>query len=130
MTTEQLATPARIALALIRIFNGAAALFAPGALAGRLGVDAERDPAIIYPFRLFGIRTIIIGIELLMPDGPVRRHAIRVAPVIHGSDAITAWLTVFQRQLPPGPAKVTAAISTVNTILALLAQPDGTERDD
>jgi hypothetical protein len=130
MLINRIATVARVALALIRLFNGGAALLTPRALAGRLGVDTDSNPAIIYPFRLFGIRTIVIGLELLMPDGRVRRHAVRVAPIIHGTDAVTAWLTVFQSQLPPGPARTTAVISTVNTILALIAQADGGRSDE
>jgi len=112
----------RVALAVIRLVNGTAALFIPRLLARQLGVDPDANPAVIYSLRLFGIRTIIIGAELLMPDGQVRRHAVRLAPLVHGSDAMTAWLTVLEHQLPARSAKTAAVISTTNTILALLAQ--------
>src|SRR3712207_7487934 len=46
----------RIALAGIRLFNGTAALLAPAWLTRRLGVDPDTNPAVIYVFRLFGIR--------------------------------------------------------------------------
>jgi hypothetical protein len=121
-TPRRVADYSRVALALIRLFNGAAALFVPRFLARRLGVDPDSNPAVIYSLRLFGIRTIVIGAELLLPDGEVRRHSVRVAPLIHGSDAVTAWLTVVERQLPARSAKTAAIISTVNTILAFLAQ--------
>ena len=113
---------ARIALAGIRLFNGAAALLAPALLARRLGVDPATNPAIIYPLRMFGIRTIVIGAELLLPDGPVRAHAQRVAIIIHASDAATAWIARFTGQLPPRQGTIAALISTTNVVLSLLVR--------
>ena len=52
---------ARIALASIRLFNGAAALFVPATLARRLGVDPETNRAALYVLRLFGVRTVLIS---------------------------------------------------------------------
>jgi hypothetical protein len=62
--TIQRRDAARTALAAIRIVNGTAALLAPELLLGRLGVDTTRDPSGAYPFRLFGVRTIVIGLDL------------------------------------------------------------------
>ena len=33
-----------------------------------------------YPFRMFGVRTILIGVDLLARDPEVRRHAVRPGP--------------------------------------------------
>ncbi|HYU77134.1 MAG TPA: hypothetical protein VEL31_31070, partial [Ktedonobacteraceae bacterium] len=51
---------ARILLAGIRLFNGATALFAPRLLARQFGDNPNH--AVIYVLRLFGVRTIIVGI--------------------------------------------------------------------
>ena len=110
---------ARIALAAIRLFNGAAALFAPRILLRSLEADPDKSAAALYAFRMFGVRTIIIGAQLLLPDGDVRRQALRTAPIIHASDVAAARLA----GLPPRAARTTTIISAVNTILAVLAQP-------
>jgi hypothetical protein len=80
---------ARITLAGIRLFNGVAALFVPATLARRLGVDPEANPAVL---RLFGVRTVIIGAQLLLRDSGVRAHSLRVAPVIHALDVTAALI--------------------------------------
>jgi hypothetical protein len=70
---------------------------------------------------MFGVRTVVIGIELLLPDGEVRRAAVRVAPVIHAADTASAAIAGLTRQVPPRPALVATAISATNTLLALSA---------
>jgi len=114
---------ARIALAGIRLFNGVAALFFPQILARRLGVDIARNPAILYVFRLFGVRTIIIGAELLSPIPATVAEALRTAVIIHASDTLAAAWAGLQRQLPWRSAITVTLISTINTVLAILAQP-------
>ncbi len=109
---------ARIALAGIRIANGAAALLAPRLLTRRL----RADDAAVYPFRLFGIRTIVIGADLLLRDEEVRDHALRLALLIHASDAVSAVVAGARRQVPVRSAATAAAISSVNTALALVAR--------
>jgi len=113
---------ARVTLAGIRLFNGVAALFVPATLARRLGVDPEANPAAIYVFRLFGTRTILIGVQLLLRDGGLRAHSLRVAPVIHALDATAALLAGDRGQLPRRAATTAAIISTLNTVLAVIAQ--------
>ena len=113
---------ARVTLAGIRLFNGVAALFVPAALARRLGVDPEANPAAIYVLRLFGTRTILIGVQLLLRDGELRAHSLRVAPTIHALDAAAALLAGERGQLPRRAATTAAIISTVNTVLAIIAQ--------
>jgi hypothetical protein len=112
---------ARILLAGIRLFNGAAALFTPTLLARRFRDNP--NSAVIYVLRLFGVRTIIIGIELLLPDEELRAKALRYAIPIHASDTLSAALAGIQGQLPPHVSIMLTAISGVNTALAILAQP-------
>src|SRR5438270_8354833 len=95
---------ARIALAGIRLFNGIAALSAPGVLARRLGVDPDANPAALYVLRLFGVRTVLIGAQLLLRNDRLRTNALRVTPVIHAADAAAAVVAGVQRQLPPRAA--------------------------
>jgi hypothetical protein len=112
---------ARVTLAGIRIVNGSAALVAPSFLTRRIGIGPSDNQAARYVFRMFGIRTIVIGIELILPDGDVRRAAIRVAPVIHATDTASAAIAGLTRQVPPRPALVATIISATNTLLALAA---------
>lgn len=117
---------ARILLAGIRLFNGAAALFAPTLLARQF--KDNPNSAVIYVLRLFGVRTIIVGIELLVPDEELRASALRYAIPIHASDTLSAALAGIQRQLPPRVSIMLTAISGVNTALAIFAQPPRSKR--
>jgi hypothetical protein len=112
---------ARILLAGIRLFNGAAALFAPKLLARQFGDNPNH--AVVYALRLFGVRTIIVGIELLAPDEKLRASALRYAIPIHASDTLSAALAGIQGQLPSRASMMLTAISGVNTALAIVAQP-------
>ena len=66
----RLLTPQRAKrlLGLVRLVNGAAALFAPAAMARRLGVDPDEHGPALYALRLFGVRTVLIGIDYLRRD--------------------------------------------------------------
>ena len=121
-TLDRTRDTARIALAAIRLFNGIAALFTPGLLASRLGVNTNTDPAIIYVFRLFGVRTVIIGAELLLRDGESRGRALRIGIGIHASDTAAALIAGVRGQLPPRAALTATLISATNTALAIVAQ--------
>jgi|SRR5450755_307113 hypothetical protein len=118
---------ARILLAGIRLFNGATALFAPRLLARQFGDNPNH--AVIYVLRLFGVRTIIVGIELLVPDEKLRASALRYAIPIHASDTLSAALAGIQGQLPKRTSIMLTAISGVNTALAILAQPRNHKTD-
>ena len=72
---------ARVLLASIRLLNGGLALVAPGFLARQIGVDPEANPGIAYVFRMFGIRTVLIGAELLVQTGE-RRSARASAGIV------------------------------------------------
>src|SRR4051794_30557255 len=121
---------ARIALAAIRLFNGAAALFAPSWLIRRLGVDPQDSPTTFYPMRMFGIRTILIGVDLLGGDGEVRAHALRAAPIIHGSDTLAGALVGWKGYLSRRAGITTTLISAISTTLAFMAQQPGGAKPD
>jgi len=107
----------------IRLFYGSVALFAPPVLARRLGVDPEANPAPIHPLRMFGIRTILIGGELLFGGPQTRARSMRLAPLIHASDTASAIASGVRRELPPRVAVVTTLVSGLNTALAIAGQP-------
>jgi hypothetical protein len=111
---------ARVLLAAIRLANGTAGLIAPRILAGRL-TTPETEGAAIYPFRLFGVRTILIGAELLARDRGVRRRALNAGVLIHASDTAAAFLGGRSGELPAPMAKRLTALSGLNTLLALTA---------
>lgn len=119
-------TGARYALAAVRLFNGTAALLAPRTLGKRLGVDPDHSPAAVYALRLFGVRTVYVGAELLLKRGDHLRDALRVAPAIHLSDTLAAVAAGATGQLPEKSARTATVISGVNVVLALLAssEPD------
>jgi hypothetical protein len=116
---------ARITLAGIRLFNGVAALFVPATLARQLGVDPDANPAALYALRLFGVRTVLIGAQLLLRDPGLRAHSLRVAPAIHALDATAALIAGERGQLPRRAATTAAIISTFNTVLAIVALKRG-----
>jgi hypothetical protein len=120
-TVDRTRDVARILLACIRLFNGLAALLAPNLLATRLGIDVEKNPAALYVLRMFGIRTVLIGADLLLQKGERRREALRLGIVVHASDTLAAYLAGRSGKLPSNTAKMIVAISAVNTGLALYA---------
>jgi hypothetical protein len=114
---------ARITLGAIRFVNGAAALVAPAFVAGRLGVTPPQSDPALYPLRLFGVRTVIIGTQLWTAPPDERTRALRAALLIHASDTAAALIAAWREELPRRPALITAAISATNTALAVIAQP-------
>lgn len=124
MTDDVGPTPTlpRLALGVIRVVNGTAALVAPKMLMTRLGVDAADNRAAVYGLRMFGVRTLLIGIDLLRPDGDARRRAVQMGPLVHGSDTVCAAVAGLRGDLPRRAAVLATAISGVNLGLAVLAQ--------
>jgi hypothetical protein len=120
MRGMRLSDVARVLLALIRLFNGLAALFAPGVLLGRLGVNPDANPAALYVCRMFGIRTVLIGAELLLQTGERRTEATRRAVLIHASDTLAAYLATTSGAFPKN-GKFIVWISAVNTLLAIVS---------
>jgi hypothetical protein len=111
---------ARVLLAGVRLTMGTAGLLAPGLVIRRLGIDPATQPALRYPLRMFGIRTVLIGADLLAPTGPRRRQAELVAPIVHGSDTVAAFLARRRGDLPARAGALATAISAVNLTLALV----------
>ena len=112
---------ARVALAGVRLFNGGTALVAAGPFARRLGTEADAHGPAVHIGRMFGIRTVLIAFDLLSRDENVRRHAVRVALIVHVSDTISAARAGLTRQLPPRPAVLATGISAANVVLAAIA---------
>jgi hypothetical protein len=115
---------ARKTLAAIRLFNGAVALLAPRLLIRRLGTDPDRDPSAIYPFRMFGVRTVIIGADLLLLIGEEQKRATKLAVLIHATDTASAATCLVKGYLPRKAGIVATAISGLNTVLAVIAVKD------
>jgi hypothetical protein len=113
---------ARVLLAAVRIANGSASLLAPAIVARRLGAAPETADASLYPLRLFGIRTVVVGAELLLQDPSVRRTALDGAVVIHASDTLAALLGGLRKELPRRQAAMLTLLSAGNTALALVAR--------
>lgn len=109
------------ALASIRLFNGASALLIPEAMLKRLGGDPGHDATAVYPLRMFGVRTVLLGVELLVLKGEQRRRAAARGIVIHGSDVLAAAAAGLRGHMPPRVALATVLISSVNTCLAITA---------
>jgi hypothetical protein len=114
---------ARIALAAIRLVNGTLALVAPEVMLRRLGADPRTNQVAVYPLRMFGIRTVVLGVELL--GGGSMQHKGQVGVIIHAADAVSAITAGLRRQLPPRVAAVAAGISVTNTVLALTIASEG-----
>lgn len=112
---------ARKSLAVIRMANGAAGLLAPEFMLRRLGVDTNTDRSGTYPFRMFGVRTVLIGADLLLLVGEERARATRLAILIHATDTLSAATCGIRGDLPRKAAVVTTSISAVNTVLAILS---------
>lgn len=112
---------ARTVLATVRLINGALGLVAPMVLLRRLGFDRTSGRAGVYPFRMFGIRTILIGADLLLREGEERQRATRLAVLIHAADTISAASAGISGDLPRKAAIMTTALSAGNTVLAVIA---------
>ena len=69
----------------------------------------------------FGIRTLVIGADLLLLRGDALSHAVRSAPIIHASDTATVLALQRRKQLAPELARPVALISGLNTALAVTA---------
>jgi hypothetical protein len=117
-----IAKTARYTLGSIRIVNGALGLLAPAMIIRRFGDPVPAaNPAAIYGLRLFGVRTVLIGADLLRPPGPELDHALRAAPLIHASDTATVLALRRGKQLSPELARPLLLISGTNTVLAVTA---------
>jgi len=86
----------------------------------RVDPNVPPSPAAIYAFRMFGVRTIFLGIDLLVrPDADVER-SLQKGVLIHGSDVATAALLGWRRRVPPRTAVLLMGISLMNVALAVI----------
>jgi hypothetical protein len=67
------------------------------------------------------VRTVFLAAELVLAKGDHLRDALRVAPAIHGSDALSAAAAGKAGQLAPEAARTATIISSVNFALAVVA---------
>jgi hypothetical protein len=121
-TESRAATFGRVALALVRLVNGFLGLLLPGVLIGRIDSADPSSPAAVYAFRLFGVRTLLLGRDLLVRDASVRAKAVQEAPLIHASDTATATLLTLSGRVSLRSGAPLIAVSGTNTLLALLAR--------
>lgn len=119
---ETAGSAARYALGAIRVVNGALGLIAPAVIIRRFGdKNPDRNPAAVYGLRLFGVRTIVLGVDLFLLRKRELEGALRSAVLIHGSDTATVVSLRRNGQLTPDRANPLIAISGLNTLLALTA---------
>ncbi|MFJ5986468.1 hypothetical protein [Lentzea sp. NPDC092896] len=113
----------RTALACVRIFNGALGLVAADRMAKSLGDELGDDKRFVYPARMFGIRTLVLGVDLLtLKSGDANaRRVLRQAVLIHATDTAAAVYAGRRGELPARAAKLTTIISAVNTGLAVVS---------
>ena len=119
-----LSTSAVRALAAIRIVNGTLGLLAPQVLVRRTSTDPTTTEP-YYAFRMFGIRTVVLGADLLTLTGPAQERARTQAVIIHATDTASALLGGLRGDVPPRVARATVAISALNTVLAVVAKLAG-----
>jgi hypothetical protein len=117
---QEIRPRAHLVLGGIRLVNGAAALLAPSFAARRLGVDPDANAAPVYPLRMFGVRTVVLGVELLAGDEATRARSMRAGIPIHASDTAAAAVAGFRRQLPAPTAVQLVGVSALNTALAVI----------
>lgn len=112
---------ARYSLAAIRIVNGLLAFVAPSLIIKRFGEDPDKDAAAIYGLRLFGVRTVLIGADLISQRGEPLEHSLKQAVLIHASDTLTAATLGTSKRIRPQMAVPLTLISALNTALAVMA---------
>jgi hypothetical protein len=119
---DKIARGARYTLGSIRIVNGALGLLAPRVIQKRLGDQApERNAAAIYGLRLFGVRTVLIGLDLFHLPDVALDGALRSAVIIHASDTATVLTLRRRKVLSRELARPLTLISGLNTALAVIA---------
>lgn len=112
---------ARYALGIVRLVNGGLGLVLPRVLIRRID-SSDPSPAAVYAFRLFGIRNILIGRDVLVRRGEALDRCIDEAVVVHGCDSLTATVLTVTGAVPRRAGLLLMAVSVTNTTLALLCR--------
>jgi hypothetical protein len=84
-----------------------------------LRVNAEQHGPMIYFMKMFGVRTVLLGVELLTADGENMERKLRTGVLIHASDTVAAAVAGITGQLPKRAALTGTLTSMLNTTLAL-----------
>lgn len=121
MDTPTLGVAALRTLAAIRLINGTLALVAPGFLVSRTSADPSTT-APYYAMRMFGVRTVVLGADLLVLTGEGQERARDQAVLIHAVDTLSAIVGGLRGDQPARIARLTVGISTVNTALAVIGR--------
>jgi hypothetical protein len=113
-TTRTLATRGIDALAVMRIAAGLLAWLQPALTARLFGVSDSADGSSgNYPWRLFGVRDIVIGVGTLRSSGPQRRAFATAGLACDVADgaagAIGMYRGEFSRPAAGSPVSVPAA---------------------
>jgi hypothetical protein len=112
---------ARYVLAATRIINGIIALVAPSIIVKRCGEIPGQSTAATYGLRLFGIRSVLIGADLVTQRGQPLLHTTGQAVVIHATDTMTVAGLAISGRLRPRMAIPLGLISAINTVLAIIS---------
>jgi hypothetical protein len=113
---------ARYALGVSRLVNGSLALAVPSKLVKTFGEDpADNGPA-LYALRLFGVRTVVLALQLLLADDASLPTHLKYAVWIHGSDTASALTAGVRHELPARAAATGTLLSSLNTLFAVTAR--------
>ena len=106
------------ALAGIMLVNGTLGVFAPRFLIRQLGIKPEIEPGMIYVFRMFGVRTILLAVVLFRFPSQ-RGRSLREGILVHSSDMTAAHTGTALGQLPWRQGLMVTGVSLINTALAI-----------
>ena len=115
------AATARRLRGAVRLVKGTLALAAARFLLGCLGTDPDQDPSGSYPFRLFGVRSVLIGADRLVLTGDQAGPASKVAVAIQATDTATLATRLVKGHLLGRAGSVATLASAVNSLLAVIA---------
>jgi len=59
-----------------------------------MGIDTDEHPQMVYFMRMFGIRTVLLGLHLLSAEGEELERAMRIGIVIHATDTAAAGIAL------------------------------------
>jgi hypothetical protein len=113
---------ARYALGVSRLINGSLALAAPARLVKTFGEDPADNGAALYALRLFGVRTVVLGLQLLLADDDALPTHLQYAVWIHASDTTSAATALVRHELPARAALTGTVLSSLNTLFAVTAR--------